>query len=115
MSRPIGIERPTKYCELTVHLVTGIRIEGMFHIVAETSSAVRPSDAIRDCKGGFLILTNATIHEPTGPRKQDSIMVRADAVSHIDLPAKGWTAKEPVDLGPFLAVAGQECAQPPVS
>ena len=91
-----GVERQTKCCELTVHLVTGIRIDATFHIGADTSSAVRPSDAIRDCKGGFLILTNATIHEPTGPREHGSVMVRADAISHIDLPAKGWAAREPL-------------------
>ena len=90
-----GIERQTKCCGLTVHLVTGIRIEGTFHIGIDTSSAIRPSDAIRTCKDGFLILTNVTIHEPTGPREQGSIMIRTDAVSHIDLPARGWAAREP--------------------
>jgi hypothetical protein len=96
MSKPSGIERPTKCCELTVHLVTGVRVVGTFHVSVTTSSAIRPSDAIRDCKDGFLILTNATIHEPTGPREQGSIMVRTDAVSHIYLPAKGWAAREPL-------------------
>ena len=89
-----GIERQTKCCELTVHLVTGIRIEGMLHITIDTSSAIRPSDAIRNCKEGFLLLTNATIHEPTGPRENGSVMVRADAISHLDLPFKGWLERE---------------------
>lgn len=93
MSISAGSERLTKSCELTVHLVTGVRIEGMFHLPADTSSAVRPSDAIRNCKDGYLLLTNAIVHEPTGPRKQGAIMVCADAVSHIDLPAKGWSEK----------------------
>ena len=84
----------TKRCELTVYLVTRVRIDGTFHLSADTSSAVRPSDAIRTCKEGFLILTNATVHEPAGPREHGSIMVRADAVSHIDLPAKGWLERE---------------------
>jgi hypothetical protein len=91
-----GIDKTTKCCELTIHLVTGVRVVGTFHVSASTSSPIRPSDAIRDCKDGFLILTNATIHEPTGPREQGTIMVRADAVSHIDLPAKGWAAREPL-------------------
>jgi hypothetical protein len=94
MLKTPGIDQSTKCCELTVHLVTGIRIVGTFHIVADTSAVVRPSDAIRNCKDGFLILTNATIHEPTGPREQGTIMDRANAVSHIDLPATNWAAVE---------------------
>lgn len=112
-----GIERQTKCCELTVHLVTGVRIVGTFHVAVDTSSAIRPSDAIRDSKGGFLILTNATIHEPTGPREQGSIMVRVEAISYIDLPAKGWSAREPhttVDSGPLPEVTLQGSVQPPV-
>lgn len=113
-----GIERQTKCCELTVHLVTGVRIVGTFHIAADTSSAIRPSDAIRDGKGGFIILTNATIHETTGPREQGSIMVRTDAISYINLPAKAWSAREQlstVDCGPLPEVTPQGSAQPPVS
>lgn len=94
MIKPQGIDKSTKCCELTVHLVTGVRIVGTFHVAVTTGSAIRPSDAIRDCKDGFLILTNATIHEAAGPREQGTIMVRTDAVSHIDLPAKGWSARE---------------------
>ena len=94
MLKTQGIDRSTKCCELTVHLVTGVRVVGTFHVSMTTSSAIRPSDAIRDCKDGFLILTNATIHEPTGPREQGSIMVRTEAVSHIDLPGRGWSMKE---------------------
>jgi len=96
MPAQLGIDRLTKCCELTVHLVTGVWIVGTFHIIADTSSAIRPSDAIRNCKDGFLILTNATIHELTGPREQGSIMVRTEAISYINLPAKGWSAREPL-------------------
>jgi len=96
MSKLTGIVRQTKCCELTVHLVTGIRIEGTFHVAVDVSLANRPSDAIRNGRDSFLILTNATIHEPTGSREQGSIMVRTDAVSHIDLPATGWSANESI-------------------
>ncbi len=96
VSKRTGLEKQTKCCELTIHLMTGIQIEGIFHIVAETSSAIRPSDAVRDCKDGFIILTNAKIHEPTGSREQGSILVRANAISHIDLPAKGWAMRDPL-------------------
>jgi len=94
MLKQQGIDKSTKCCELTIHLVTGLRIAGTLHVAVNTSSAIRPSDIIRDCKEGFLILTNATVYEATGMRKQGSIMVRCDAISHIDLPDKGWSARE---------------------
>lgn len=90
----MGVNQLTKCCELTVHLVTGVRIVGTFHVSTTTSSAIRPSDAVREFKDGFIILTNATVHEATGPREQGSIMVRSAAISHIDLPDKGWAARE---------------------
>src|SRR3989304_6972309 len=96
MLKPQGVDKSTKCCELTVHRVTGVRIVGTFHASVTTSSAIRPSDAIRDCKDGYLILTNATIHEPGGPRTQSAIMVRTDAGSHLQPPAKGWAAREPL-------------------
>lgn len=95
MIKAQGIEKSTKCCELTVHLMTGVRVVGTFHVSMTTSSAVRPSDAIRDYKDSFLTLTNATLHEPTGPREQGSVMIRAEAISFIELPAKGWSAREP--------------------
>ena len=94
MLKTQGIDKSTKCCELTIHLVTGVRIEGTFHVPVTTGSSIRPSDALRDYKDGFLILTNATVHEATGPRQNGAIMVRADAISHIDLPAKSWAARE---------------------
>ena len=96
MQKPQGIERQTKCCELTVHLVTGTRINRTFDVIADTSTAIRPSDAIRNCKDGFLDFTNTTIHEPTGPRELGSIMVRTEAVTHIDLPTTGWSARMPL-------------------
>ncbi len=89
-----GIDKSTKCCELTIYLVTGVRIAGTLHVAVNTSSAIRPSDTIRDCKEGFLLLTNATVYEATGTRDQESIMVRCDAISHIDLPDRGWSARE---------------------
>ena len=93
MLKPQRIDKATKCCELTVHLVTGVRIVGTFHVAAATSSSIRPSDAIHDSKDGFFLLTNATVHEATGPRSHEAIMVHANAISHIDLPAKGWAAR----------------------
>ena len=71
----MGFAQLTKCCELTVHLVTGIRIRGTYHVPLDSSSATRPSDAIRNYKDGFLILTDATVYDPAGPRAQGSIMI----------------------------------------
>ncbi len=99
MSMPVmlktpGIDKSTKCCELTVHLVTGVRMVGTYHVPISTSSAIRPSDALRDCKDGFVLLTNVTLHDANEPRQQTAVMVRMDAISHIELPPKGWAARE---------------------
>lgn len=94
MLKQAGIDKSTKCCELTVYLLTGVRVVGTYHISTTTSSAIRPSDALRDCKDGFVVLTDATIHENGAVREQGSLMIRMDAISHVDLPAKGWSARE---------------------
>lgn len=94
MLKAQGTDKSTKCCQLTIHLLTGIRIMGTFHVSTTTSSAIRPSDAVRDCKDGFLILTDATVYEVACARDQGSIMVRSSAISHIDLPVNGWAARE---------------------
>ena len=99
MLRPGGIDKATKCCGLTVYLLTGVRIEGTYHIATSTSSAIRPSDALRDSKDGFIVLTNAKVHESGSSREQGSILIRVEAISHVDLPAKGWTAREGVTPG----------------
>lgn len=87
------IDKQTKYCELSVYLKSGVRIKGLFHIPVRTSSTVRPADAIRECQGGFLILSNAVVVENGDERHQEAIMTRIDAVSHIELPSAGWQAR----------------------
>lgn len=105
MLKPGGIDKSTKCCDLTVYLVTGIRITGTYHIATTTSSAIRPSDALRSSTDGFIVLTDATIHEAGQSRQQPSILIRMDAVSHIDLPQKGWTSREAI-AHPPPALAG---------
>lgn len=94
MLKPGGMDKSTKCCELTVYLTTGVRIVGTYHISTTTSSAIRPSDALRDNKDGFLILTNATVHDAGAAREQSAILIRMEAITHLDLPSKGWSARE---------------------
>ena len=105
------MDKSTKYCEITVYLKTGIRIAGNMHVPLRTSSAFRPSDAIRESEG-FLLLSDATIRDSQSARQQEAMLVRVDAISHIDLPEKGWTAREVAEAVPtsgFMQrqVAGQ--------
>jgi len=105
MLRPGGIDKTTKCCELTVYLVTGIRIVGTYHIANTTSSAIRPSDALRDSKDGFIVLTDAAVEENGSTRQQSSLMIRMEAISHIDLPTKGWTSREGATPAPSAILA----------
>lgn len=93
--KPPAIERSTKCCELILNLTTGVKMVGTYHVSTVTSSSVRPSDALRDCQDGFLLLTNVTIHGNSGTQTQTAAMVRMDAISYIELPPKGWTVRTP--------------------
>jgi hypothetical protein len=97
--------QPTKYCELTVYLNCGTRVTGRFHVHADTSRVVRPLDAIRDIKGGFLPLTDVDIKENEETRHRQAIMISCQSIAHIELPEANWTiaAKgEPVEADEAL-------------
>jgi len=87
------MDKATKCCRLTIFLKSGSSISGEFHTSLGTTSSVRPSDALRECKGGFLVLSKTTIHEDNETRQQQAIMVRLDAISYIELPETGWRAR----------------------
>ena len=93
------MDKDTKICALKVYLVNQTSIEGTFHVSSRTSSAIRPSDAIRECKDGFLTLTNVIITENGVARQHPSVMVRYDSIVHIELPQSGWAARAPADKG----------------
>ncbi len=84
------MEKSTKVCDLTIYLKMGIRISGTFHIPLGTSSAIRPSDAIAKMDTGFLTLSSAVVEDEDGRREHPAMLIRLDAISHIDLPTKGW-------------------------
>jgi hypothetical protein len=80
----------TKYCSLKIHLITGAVITGRFHIMEEASPAVRPFDAVRDARGGVLLLTNASISEAGDSSEHDAVMVNRDAIAYVMLPSEEW-------------------------
>jgi hypothetical protein len=81
--------RDTKYCEICVQLVNGARVRGRFHIDAVTSSTIRPSDALRELKSDFFILSHATRETEAHPPV--TMMIRSSAIALVELPDRNWT------------------------
>jgi hypothetical protein len=81
----------TKSCAVTVHLKGGQCLRGRYHVDKSTSSSVRPSDALRESTSPYLLLTDAVAQ--AGPELSAGavIVVRADAVSFIELPEESWS------------------------
>ena len=83
--------RDTKFCEINVQLVSGTRIRGRFHIDAVTSSTIRPSDALRDIRTDFLVVSHATRESESAPPV--SMMIRCSAIAVIELPERNWSVR----------------------
>ncbi len=85
------MRKETKFCELDVATLDGTRIRGRYHAPTTTSSLVRPSDMLRDHPGEFLLLSKATVRIGEQERQVDSVLIRADSITFIELPARGWS------------------------
>jgi hypothetical protein len=83
--------KQTKFCELTVYLRGGDRLTGRLHVEGSTSSTVRPSDAIRQVQGNFLLLTDVTVQGESAGEKA-AILVPTSAVNYIEVHSKSWTS-----------------------
>ena len=88
------IRKTTKRAELTVHLISGERMRGHFHIPAGTSQTVRPSDAVRETRDGFMLLTDVEVIHNDETSTRDAVLVRIDAVAYMDLP-DDWGTVQP--------------------
>lgn len=84
--------RDTKFCEVSMQLVNGARVRGRFHIDAVTSSAIRPSDALRDLRTDFLLLSHAT-RDGDPEAHRCTMMVRTSAIALIELPERNWSIR----------------------
>jgi hypothetical protein len=84
------MNKGTKFCELHIYMGLGVRIVGNFHVDIGTSSTVRPSDALRQHEHPFLVLTDATVTHGNNSHRRDTVMIRLDAISYVELPHKGW-------------------------
>jgi len=81
--------KATKYCHLAIRLKSGGHVTGRFHVSKNTNAAVRPSDAIRACRGGFFLLSDVAVCENGETGKHPSIMVHVGDISYIELP-ESW-------------------------
>lgn len=86
------LNKRVKSCPIDVHMKSGIRISGRFPVPANTSTSVRPTDAIRLTDSPYLLLCDATIHDRERSYVKDTLLVRCDAISHIEFSETSWIA-----------------------
>lgn len=87
----------TKHSRLTIRLKSGADVTGRFHVARQTIEAVRPSDAIGECRGGFILLSDVTVCEDGESREHSSIMVHIGDISYIQLP-ESWDTDDTSDV-----------------
>lgn len=87
--------KTTKKCEVRVHLTTGSCVRGRFHVDASTSSAIRPSDALREDRSGWLLLTDVCDESVNGDEPLDRapvLMLNRAAIAIIEILPNNWHA-----------------------
>ncbi len=92
------INKRTKMCPLDIFLKTGVRLSGSFPVPGDTSTSVRPTDAIRQAEGNYLLLCEVTVHDGDQTYEKETILVRGDAISHIEFSATQWVAPSTTDI-----------------
>ena len=91
------INQSTKHTRLIIRLKSGAQVSGKFHVDKETIAAVRPSDAIRECRGSFIVLTDVEFNEDGESSIHSSIMVQIGDISLIKLP-ESWDVDHTADV-----------------
>lgn len=87
------MDKATKTCDLVLHLQRGTQLAGRFHVPVRTGSTIRPSDAVREIKEGFLVLTDVVVDGATAARSVPVVMVPVAAIGFIELPPNGWSTR----------------------
>lgn len=87
---PIVAKKDTKFCELTIRLQSGEQISGRLHVPVGTSSAMRPSDVIRDLSTDFILLSRVVIRLGTDSMHKETLLVFKSAISYIELSTTNW-------------------------
>ena len=86
------IDKRTKVCPLELFLTTGVKLTGHLPVPANTSTSVRPTDAIRHSEGEYMLLCDVTIEDGDKTYEKGTLLVRCNAISHIEFSATQWVA-----------------------
>jgi hypothetical protein len=92
-----GLHKTTKHVVLVFYMKAGVRISGQFHVPENTSSAVRPSDALHQASGGFINMVNATISSSGGKKHEvPYVSIAKDAIAWVEFPpgSEKWVTPE---------------------
>lgn len=84
------LAKPTKACQVEIVLKSGTRLTGMFPVPANTSTCVRPTDAIRSVDDQYLLLCQVTVQDRGDVYERPTLLVRGDAIAHIELVTSNW-------------------------
>ncbi len=81
-----GLFKNTKYVNLVFFMKAGVRIAGQYHVPANTSASVRPSDALQQARG-FINVSNASVTSSGRQSRQVSFVSLAlDAIAWVEFP-----------------------------
>ena len=89
-----GLRKGTKHVWLVFYMKSEHVISGEFHVPLATSSAIRPSDALREA-GSFISLVNAHVRDKEGnEHKAGFIQIARDAIAWVEFPPVDISWKE---------------------
>lgn len=86
------MQKTTKTCDLRVHLIEGTCVRGQYHVDSATSSAIRPSDAIRQDDTGWILLTHVQNEAGDPTDRAPVVMINRDAISIVEIMPNNWRA-----------------------
>jgi len=88
------LKKTTKHVRLSFFMKSEHVISGEFHVPTATSSAIRPSDALREA-GEFISLVNAQVRDKNGQEREVGFLqIARDAIAWVEFPPPGESWKE---------------------
>lgn len=89
-----GLKKTTKHVRLSFFMKSEHVISGEFHVPTATSSAIRPSDALRE-SGDFISLVSAQVRDKDGNEHEVGFLqIARDAIAWVEFPPAGQSWKE---------------------
>lgn len=89
-----GLKKSIKHIWLLFYTKSDYVISGEFHVPVSTSSAIRPSDALKEA-GEFISLVNVVVRDKEGnEHKSGFIQIAQDAITWVEFPPEELAWKE---------------------